>query len=384
MQPFFTLATAFLITVEGSLLREPILEADPQLFDVLCDVRGIFRDVARLSVAESSHSSFMATRILVVRLPDLAWEFRVFLGVRRAGRQTMWRLRATTCERAARRAAFKLVLASESSQGAVPPVVRVRATMPSAAVQPSTATPPVIQRPSLVRTAEPPRRPAASVVALSSTRHDASVMNTALPSRAEASDLLTAAEPTTRRSATERRSTVDLRVRVNARTGYGLLPQGLFGGGQVHAALRVGRARVELGVSVSNAGPLVLTDVVRRRPLHVGLLLHACGELTRGSIDLRLCLGVEGGLITVKHDVSRWLPWTMYIHGSPSITWWLHRRVGLYSGIAAGPALVRTNFYAGPGPGADAIAQQSVPAWLLACALGLEFRVGALRTAADR
>jgi hypothetical protein len=176
-----------------------------------------------------------------------------------------------------------------------------------------------------------------------------------------------------------RRIPLGLRIRVAGRVGHGLLPQEVFGGGQVQAALIAGHARFEIGASLSYAGRLDVGNVLTRQPYHASLQLNGCGQFSRGTLELNFCLGLEGGLIVVPHT-TRQGPWTLHIATSPSLTWWFDRHVGLYAGIAAGPALARPSFYVGFSPD-EAIATQTMPKFLFAGSLGLEFRVPARATA---
>jgi len=137
----------------------------------------------------------------------------------------------------------------------------------------------------------------------------------------------------------------------------------------------MGHVRLELGVGAGYAGSLVLTENVRRRPLHLSMQLAGCGEMTRpGGVALRLCLGLEIGHVAVRREKSQPRPWTVHIVGAPSLTWWFHARVGLYAGMDFGIAPVLPNFYVGPGPGDKAVAEGAAQ-WLMASGtLGVEFR----------
>lgn len=91
-----------------------------------------------------------------------------------------------------------------------------------------------------------------------------------------------------------------LATRLAGRGGYGVLPQGAFGGGQVHGALVMDRARLEIGVGAGFAGKFVLTESVSRRPLHLSVQVAGCMQITRRRLDLRGCLGFEVGNVAVR------------------------------------------------------------------------------------
>jgi hypothetical protein len=170
-------------------------------------------------------------------------------------------------------------------------------------------------------------------------------------------------------------------VRLAARTGYGFLPQTTLGEGQLHAGLVTRHASIELGGSLSGRQSLAVPELNQiRRVQHASLQLQGCGELTRGSINLRLCLGLEGGLLVIRTANSPVRPWMLHLTGCSSMTWWWHRHLGLNVSATVGPALVRPSFfYFGPGPGFDVAAERRVPALLISGSLGLEFRFPALR-----
>jgi|JI10StandDraft_1071094.scaffolds.fasta_scaffold01941_1 hypothetical protein len=163
-------------------------------------------------------------------------------------------------------------------------------------------------------------------------------------------------------------------MRLAGRGGYGVLPQGAFGGGYVYGALVMGRARLELGVGAGFAGKFVLTESVSRRPLHLSVMVAGCMQRTRRRLDLRGCLGFEAGNVAVRRPESLPWPWTVHLVGAPSLTWWFHGRVGVYAGVGVGLALVRPNFYVGPAPGDQALAERAVPPLAVSGTLGVEFR----------
>lgn len=367
-----------------SMLPEPSIEADGVLQRDLCDIRSIFADTFATAGRPPPIRILARMRIVVTRSAERTWSFRVFLRTRELAQARPWHLRAETCRRTAYRTALKLVLAT----GSLPahPVVVPR-SLPSPrveeAIEPLTAEPP-IEKP-----AEPP------IVPLPTQRpEDTSPPEPASadwvvplppevnPPAAPPAAKTRAATPAPirtmvvyRQASTRRRFPVGVRVRWSVRAGRGVLPQPTFGGGLVHAALVVGRARLELGATISGAGPLGISPERTHRPIHTGLQVNACGEFTRRAVDARLCLGAEGGLIVMRIDTDRQRPWTLHAIASPSVTWWFHRHLGLYAGVTAGPAIVRSDFYYGPGPGEEAIAERSTPPYLVAGSAGLELRL---------
>jgi len=354
-------------------LPEPVIGVESNLPGVTCDIPRIFRDTLRGSRRQRAYL-YANTRIVVERLPDRSWSFGVFLRFKSVVQVMAWRLRAATCERAARRTALKLEFITESLRE--DPFLARR--QPSAIEPPLAAairdTAPVVQRPSRSGPYSLAEDPGAAPIAGSADESPATAGNrktTALVPKTVAGE---------RRAAPHhRRIPIGMRMRWAGRTGYGVLPDTAFGGGQLTLGLVAGRASVELGGTFSGGRPLVIPEAETRRAYHTSLQLHGCGEIASGTVSVRLCLGLEGGVILTKTANSAVRPWTLHITGSQSVTWWWHPHVGLNAAIAAGPALVRSVFYLGPGPGADAPIQRSVPALLVSGSLGLEFRFPALR-----
>lgn len=56
------------------------------------------------------------------------------------------------------------------------------------------------------------------------------------------------------------------------------------------------------------------------------------------------------------------------------MTWWFHDQVGVHAGVGAGLALARPNFYVGPAPGDQALAERAVPPLAVSGTLGVKFR----------
>lgn len=347
----------------------PVIEVSADLNGITCDIPRIYQHAA-LKARSSDRTRHDDTRswLYLERLPDSTWNIRVYLYAKLLGRLMGWSLHAATCERAVRRSATKLVWTTESL---------FRATEEFSIVPPIVLTLPPVQRPSVVI---PPAAPVAAAVVPEPPAEPPGPLATASPVRPTVELRVRPVRGTATPAPRRRGPPLGLRIRGSARMGHGVLPQTVFGGGQIHAALVAGRARLELGAGVSGAGKLLVPgDDETPRPTHASLQLNGCGELTRGTIDVHLCLGFEGGRIFVAAERSSPQPWTLHLTGSPALTWWFARRIGLYAGITAGPALVRSNFYTGPGPGADAVGERKTPSFLLAGSLGLELRVPKLQ-----
>ena len=357
----------------GEPLDRPPIEAEPIGDGPGCDVTRVYTEA--LGHLQGKQRSWIISRLEIVaeRLTDHTWDFHVFLRDRRRRSAVSWHLHATTCGRALRRTALKLKLISDALL-----LMKLKGAAPKVPEPDSGSGPDGIDEPGQ----KPPELPSTESEGRSQPRPAETGLSVVVPEPppkpspepprvdpgGEGPRMLA---PGNRRV---RRSPLGLRVRLTGRGGYGIFPQRLFGGVQVHAAFVSRRARLELGVSFGHAGQFTVTKLVTRQPEYVGVQLRGCGEFGHNAFDLRLCAGVEGGALILQRDRSQPFPWTVAAMGGPALTWWFHRHVGLYAGIDAGMSVVRPNFYVGPGPGDEALGERITPRLLLTGALGVEFR----------
>ncbi len=378
-------------TIAAFLSAQPqvvvsVAEASAEITGITCDVPAVFGNIVTSfpSSRTAGRWGSLRIRLRVQRLRDLTWSLRLYLYSKALGRVMRWTLRATTCERAARRAATKLVLASESlfNRSAVrrPTVSAISPVAP-----PLVLLAPPLQRPTAPVQPEPPVIPddPATELIVPEPPIIAPLLSGGLPPAVEHPIVEPPPyiyEEKQREPVARRALPLGLRIRAEARVGHGVLPQSVFGGGRLHAALVMGRARVELGVGMSGAGPLVVPgDDATPRPFHASIQLSGCGDPIQGKVDLHLCAGFEGGRVFVGADTSSPQPWTLHLVMAPALTWWFGRHIGMFVGVSVGPALVRSNFYTGATPGMDALGERSTAKFLLAGTLGLEVRVPALQ-----
>lgn len=129
------------------------------------------------------------------------------------------------------------------------------------------------------------------------------------------------------------------RLRIAGDLGGGLFPGRFHGGGQIVFGLAWRRARMELGIGADGNGGIWVFGRTTTwfRPF---LLVRGCGELAAGPVDFHLCAGAAGGFVNVteksyRHRVQP----TFDLHVAPALTWWFHRRVGLWVGATGGVLL---------------------------------------------
>jgi len=138
-------------------------------------------------------------------------------------------------------------------------------------------------------------------------------------------------------------------ARVGGRYGYGLLADQDFGGGQVVLGLVWRRLRLEAGVTADAALNVALPPkavYLQSDWLRAGLLLRGCGELGLRAdvVVIHLCGGAEVGAIGGRNvDGGVWNKFgpILNFHVAPALTWWFHRVVGLWAGVAAGAFVLR-------------------------------------------
>lgn len=129
------------------------------------------------------------------------------------------------------------------------------------------------------------------------------------------------------------------RIRVVGDLGGLLFPnKGLHGGGQIVFGLAWRRARVEFGIGADGRGGVSVfgRSTIWVRPF---LLARGCRELASGPVEFHLCAGAAGGVVLVVDYRPHRLQPTFDLHAAPAITWWFHRRVGLWVGVTGGVLL---------------------------------------------
>lgn len=142
------------------------------------------------------------------------------------------------------------------------------------------------------------------------------------------------------------RSRALARIRLAGRGGIGAMPDAAAAGGiQLMHALDVRRARFEIGAAFDTTPAKLVIQEDPRNTLTVRffrwtLLVRGCGDLTAGSrsVQIHLCGGVEGGLLRAE---NRSTAPVLNVHLAPALTWWFHRHIGLWAGVAGGLNIVR-------------------------------------------
>lgn len=351
----------------------------------LCDVQQIVRSRLRVFAdlargLEEAHQR-LHVRIEVERVAGPTWNLDLFLlSPRRPG--VSWRLSAPSCVLAARRAATKLrglarSLARPILVSAQPPVAEVVA----AEIMQAT---PEIQRPRAHVQAPPTPTPAFAVLAAGpvSRREPAATELVVAPMATEPLAASTVGAP----GRFERPDAGTLRLRAEARVAHGVLPQPIAAGARVIIAAIGRRVRTEFGGTFDVGGEFSLPGETRvHHPIRVAVRGSMCGDVVWRRLELHACVGVDAGLIAIKSTDASAKAWTLHLHASPGLTWWVQPRLGLFAGLGAGPALTRANFFVGSRAGMGAQSTHVMPPAFLEAALGLEVRLpGAERHRAAR
>ncbi|MBL9103798.1 MAG: hypothetical protein JNL82_22835 [Myxococcales bacterium] len=378
-----------LIAGKPDIQAVPAVNLEPSAGASFCDVDshvrlGISRTLTHKQLTRLHRMMQVRIQLTMDRVSETTWQLRVLLNAPGV-RGKSWRLVAPTCERVAERAGTKLGFILRAIFGRTnirpPPPHRPEPLgitddqeAPVVDVLPPIQTPSILWRGyrDMTNMSAPIQTPTRT----GETRVDPPACDASAPlepayqyTEEELPAVLAARPPVSSR---ERAPDGNIYLRVDARAVHGTLPQPMAGGVELRLAEQAGRVRLEFGLALDYAGqnsfPVLL-------PVHQSGRLSArisvCGEvMERTRLSVRVCGGIDGGMIFIKLVQRSARPVSSYILFGPSLTWWFSKHAGLWVGLHGGPALTRLRFQFGY----PVFEKLTLPPVALEGAIGIELR----------